>query len=203
MAVNNLGTIHSSVVNRWFEELCRIKHESLGGITMPGGLRLSHGKLLNKGGVYAFWWTGRSAILKSKKRNRFLELKGPGGEPVSLKIDDAWLGIDTNLPIPLYVGKNAANISKRIGQHLRLKERRVISTGGSARKKKAPTTTCQLRAGFDHFFPSEEDTRPLMLDNVGLSYVILDGNNNAANRFYLEDLAIGLMRPPFNVDVER
>ena len=42
-----------------------------------------------------------------------------------------------------------------------------------------------------------------MLDNIGLSYVILDGDKNAANRFYLEDLAIGLMRPPFNVDIER
>ena len=42
-----------------------------------------------------------------------------------------------------------------------------------------------------------------MLDNIGLSYVILNGDENAANRFYLEDLAIGLMRPPFNVDIER
>jgi hypothetical protein len=43
----------------------------------------------------------------------------------------------------------------------------------------------------------------LILENIGLSYVSLDGDANAANRFYLEDLAIGLMRPPFNVDIER
>jgi len=42
-----------------------------------------------------------------------------------------------------------------------------------------------------------------MLKNVGLSFVRLDGDGEAANRFYLEDMAIGLMRPPFNVDVER
>ena len=50
-----------------------------------------------------------------------------------------------------------------------------------------------------------QSARPvdLILDNVGLSYVLLDKDINAANRFYLEDLAIGLMRPPINVDVER
>ena len=42
-----------------------------------------------------------------------------------------------------------------------------------------------------------------MLDNVALSYVTLDGDEHAAHRFYLEDLAIGLMHPPFNVDIER
>jgi hypothetical protein len=31
----------------------------------------------------------------------------------------------------------------------------------------------------------------------------LTGLHDATNRFYLEDLAIGLMRPPFNVDLER
>jgi len=52
-------------------------------------------------------------------------------------------------------------------------------------------------------FPNEADSRSLILENVGLSFVILDGDPHAANRFYLEDLAIGLMRPPFNVDIER
>jgi len=52
-------------------------------------------------------------------------------------------------------------------------------------------------------FPSETDTRTLILDNVGLSFVELDGDDHAANRFYLEDLAVGLMRPPLNVDIER
>ncbi|MBU0718948.1 MAG: hypothetical protein KJ749_11920 [Planctomycetes bacterium] len=63
--------------------------------------------------------------------------------------------------------------------------------------------SCQLRAGVDHLFPTAPDTRAIVLDCVGLSYVELDGDKNAANRFYLEDLAIGLMRPPLNVDIER
>jgi hypothetical protein len=33
--------------------------------------------------------------------------------------------------------------------------------------------------------------------------VTLDGDEKAAARFYLEDLAIGLMCPILNVDVER
>jgi hypothetical protein len=50
---------------------------------------------------------------------------------------------------------------------------------------------------------SRQDTRSLVLDNIGLSWVELDGDDHAANRFYLEDLAIGLMRPILNIDVER
>jgi hypothetical protein len=42
-----------------------------------------------------------------------------------------------------------------------------------------------------------------VLDSVGISFVELHGDEHAANRFYLEDLAIGLMRPPLNVDIER
>jgi hypothetical protein len=116
-----------------------------------------------------------------------LELKGPGGLPVLLRIDDLWLGIDTELPIPLFVGGNAANLSKRIGQRLRLKEMRVFPLGGVAEKMKAPSAVCQLRAGLEYLFPHEKDARRLMLDNIGLSFVELDGKTNAVNRFYLED----------------
>ena len=48
-----------------------------------------------------------------------------------------------------------------------------------------------------------EKTRDLILDNVGLSWIVFDGDGDAANRFYLEDFAIGLMRPILNIDVER
>ncbi|MCH9003319.1 MAG: hypothetical protein IIC02_12160 [Planctomycetes bacterium] len=60
-----------------------------------------------------------------------------------------------------------------------------------------------MRAGIDHLFPDRPDTREIVLQNVGLSYVELDGDKHAANRFYLEDMAIGRMRPPLNVDIER
>jgi hypothetical protein len=119
-------------------------------------------------------------------------------------MDDAWLGLETNLPIPLYVGKTAGSLAKRVGQHLRLGSGdRMLALGEDPAKQDPPTTSCQLRAGVEHLFPQEKDSRTLILKNVGLSYVLLDGDAHAANRFYLEDLAIGLMRPPLNVDIER
>lgn len=79
----------------------------------------------------------------------------------------------------------------------------MLPRGGDAKKAQRPTTSCQLRGGVEHLFPDLEDTRTLILDNIGLSYIELSGDANAANRFYLEDLAIGLMHPPLNVDIER
>ena len=70
-------------------------------------------------------------------------------------------------------------------------------------KSKAPTTSCQLRAGYERLFRTDATPVGSILDNVGLSFVVLNGDEHARNRFYLEDLAIGLMRPPLNVDVER
>jgi len=197
------GVVHGGSLGRWFEELCRIKKTRLHEVVVPSETMLSSGKLPSKGGVYVFWWTGPISMLKTWRCSRTLELPGPGGRSVLLKMDDEWLGLSTRLPIPLYVGKNAANISKRIGQHLRLKDKRMLPLGGDGRKHPPPTTSCQLRAGIEHMFRRAGDTRTLILENVGLSYVVLHGNNHAANRFYLEDLAIGLMRPPYNVDVER
>jgi hypothetical protein len=197
------AVVHGGNLGRWFEKLCRIRYSKIRQVTASTGKMLKAGELPYKGGVYAFWWTGSRDMLKSDGCNRLLELHGPGGRPVSLRIDDEWLGLDTNLPIPLYVGKNASNLAKRIGQHLMLSKTRMLPVGGDATRAPRPTTSCQLRAGVEHLFPDETDTRTLILENVGLSFVILDGDEHAANRFYLEDLAIGLMRPPFNVDIER
>jgi hypothetical protein len=197
------ATIHGGSLGRWFEQLCRLQHPQLRAVASSGGTKLRPRVLPAQGGVYAFWWTGEPQLLTSEACNRDLELTGPGGRPVHLLIDDDWLGMSTELPIPLYVGKNSASISRRVGQHLLLGQERVLPMGGGARKAKRPTTSCQLRAGVEHMFPDESDTRSLVLENVGLSFVTLDGDDHAANRFYLEDLAIGLMRPPLNVDIER
>ncbi len=197
------ATVHGGSLGRFFEELCRLKHERLRDVVAEDGCRLKRGKLPKHGGVYAFWWSDGDKLLRSKMCNRRLDLKGPGGRRVALEIDDEWLGLSTNLPVPLYVGKSASDISKRVGQHLMLRNERILPLGGGATKAKSPTTSCQLRAGVEHLFPKEKDTRSLILDCIGFSYVELDGDKNAANRFYLEDLAVGLMRPPLNVDVER
>jgi hypothetical protein len=156
------------------------------------------------GGVYAFWWTGRRADLGSSRFNGRMHLHGPGGRTIRLEVDSEWLGLDADLPVPLYVGKNAQDLSKRIGQHLLLgTSGRVIPRQLGRQRHKPPTTSCQLRAGIEHFFLNADEPLDLILSNVGLSYVLLDGDSNGANRFYLEDLAVGLMRPPVNVDVER
>jgi len=57
--------------------------------------------------------------------------------------------------------------------------------------------------GVERIFPFEEDSHPKLLADAVLSYVALDGDEHAAHRFYLEDLAIGMMDPPFNVDIKR
>jgi hypothetical protein len=44
--------------------------------------------------------------------------------------------------------------------------------------------------------------RALILENGGISVVKLDADFNAANRFYPEDRAIGLMRPRLKADIE-
>lgn len=198
-----VAVVHGGTIGRWFEELCRIKVVPLRTACRANLSGLRPRAIPRGGGVYAFWWTGPTQLLTAESCNRLLDLPGPGGRRVLLELNDDWLGLSTALPLPLYVGKNASNVSKRVGQHLRLAARRMLPLGGGAVKQTRPTPSCQLRAGVEHLFPQEADTRSLVLDNVGLSFVELDGDGHAANRFYLEDLAVGLMRPPLNVDIER
>lgn len=197
------GVVHAGSQFRWHEELCRIQIRRFRGIAATDGRSLLPGSLPKHGGVYCFWWTGDLGRLSAPDCNRKIELHGPGGRPVSLHLDDEWLGIRTGLPIPLYVGKNADGIANRVVQHLRLQDDRVTAMFEGYKKQDRPTTTCQARAGVEHLFPQLTNTRDLVLDNVGLSWVELGGDDHAANRFYLEDLSIGLMRPILNIDVER
>ena len=195
--------VHGGTLGRWFEMLCRIEHPRLRDIVSARGTALQPRKLPAVGGVYCFWWTGDVKQLQSPECSRTIVLHGPNARPVELAFDDEWLGLHMNAPIPLYIGKTADSIVKRVGLHLTLKRERVIAVFHELRKQKRPTTSCQLRAGIDQLFQTLASTRDLVLDNVGLSYVCLDGDTHAANRFFLEDLAIGMMRPPLNIDIER
>ena len=190
------ATVHSANLGRWFEALCRIRIEFLREIVTPTEGRMKPGALPKGGGVYAFWWTGDIDLFGRAVQRAPLILKGPGGRPIPLQIDADWIGLEAGMPVPLYVGKSTG-IQSRIGQHLKLGSKGISTVGRGAKK------ACQLRAGIDRFFPDATDTRTIVLDHIGLSHVKLDGDRHAANRFYLEDLAIGLMRPPLNVDVER
>ena len=75
------GVVHGGALGRWFEELCRINHETLLEVVAPNRGRLAPGTLPKEGGVYAFWWTGSHSSLRSSRCNRRLALHGPGGRP--------------------------------------------------------------------------------------------------------------------------
>lgn len=196
------AVVHAGAQGRWHEELCRIRVRSLRQLVNGQGTALKGNSLPSKGGVYCFWWTGDMGLLRDGC-NRYVEVVGPAKRPVLLHFDDEWLGLATELPIPLYVGKTADSLAKRARGHLMLNRARLTPQFEGHRKQKRPSTSCQARAGVEHLFPSLADTRALVLDNLGLSWVELHGDEHAANRFYLENLAIGMMRPPLNIDVER
>lgn len=197
------ATVHAGTVQRWYEELCRISTPKIRSLVVGDSRALRSGSVPSAGGVYCFWWTGDLSLLRSPACNRFIDLAGPAQRRVTLHMDDEWLGIGAGLPIPLYVGKAADSLAKRVKQHLRLTDVRTTPVFEGSRKQPRPTTSCQVRAGVEHLFPAMEDTRDLVLDNLGLSFVVLSGDEHAANRFYLEDFAIGLSRPILNIDIER
>jgi len=62
-----VGVVQGGSLGRWFEELCRIKHQQLRDIVIPGGQRVRSRTVPSEGGVYAFWWTGDTALLRSPR----------------------------------------------------------------------------------------------------------------------------------------
>jgi len=99
----------------------------------------------------------------------------------------------------VYVGK-ASDLAKRIGLHLKLKTSRTVAPGAVNGVCERMTTSCQVRDRLDRLFPNLPDTRSLALDNLALSYARIEA---FVERFFLEDLAVGMLRPIFNVDSER
>ena len=196
------ATFHLSSFSRYFAKICRIRHEKLRVLAHPSGRKLLPKALPATGAVYCFWWTGEHALLMADNCNRELCFKGPSGRRISICMDDAWLGLDSTEAIPLYVGKTG-DLNARMRQHLYLGKARAIPAHHDGHKIKAPTTSCQVRAGIDYLFPRLEDSRDILLDNVGISWVALHGDTHVVNRFYLENFAIGQLHPPFNMDVER
>lgn len=194
--------LESSMLEDWLENLKTVTFETLANLVVPNRTSLIANKLPRLGGVYAFWWTGDIDLLRNQSNRKWLKY-GPGGRPVLIDIDDVWLGLTRGPPFPLYVGKTADSLVKRVGQHLRLKTPRISKPGKRLPDYRPPTTSCQLRDGIEQLFPLAPDSRTIMLENVGLSFVELHSDLHSVNRFYLEDLAIGSLRPPLNVDIER
>lgn len=190
-------------MNRLLRELARIREH-----TIPNRRnRLDWSRATSGrpefGGVYAFWWSGSPRSFLRAMGNRTLHFHGPGGAQLSWTLTLRDLKVGSNGLIPLYVGKNSSDIAWRIGLHLKLKTPRTIAAGAVGRVCRRMTTSCQVRDRLDRLFPQFPDTRPLTLQNLALSYVRLDGKRGFIRRFFLEDLAIGLLRPVFNVDSER
>jgi hypothetical protein len=150
-------------------------------------------------GVYAFWWMGcRDQLMQA---NRHIVLRGPGGTLVDVSYHDWW---PSDAPYPcLYVGK-ATNLKRRFGQHLLRdtvgRAHQVLS--GNA-KAKPRTTSCQLRFGIEHVFPTELAPLALIQKAVGFSFCDEFSENAIAERFFAEDRLVGYLRPWFNIDSER
>ena len=70
------ATVSGGSLGRWFEQLCRIRHQRLRPIVTDSNEGLRPNQLPRHGGVYAFWWTGNQDLLG--QRNRDLVLYGPG-----------------------------------------------------------------------------------------------------------------------------
>lgn len=154
------------------------------------------------GGVYAFWWRRGAQNFYDLLQNKSLHFPGPHGISLELKITLDSLEVAQNGLLPLYVGK-ATDIAKRVGLHVKLKTRRTVEADAVNGICKRMTTSCQVRDRLDRLFPNYPDTRTLALDNLALSYVRLDGPGSFVERFFFEDLAVGILRPIFNVDSER
>jgi hypothetical protein len=151
-------------------------------------------------GVYAFWWRRGARQFFHSIRNRTLHFTGPGGVPHDLPVTMSLLLTAPNGYLPLYVGKTAGSIARRVGQHLMLGTERTVKRADAYLVSARRTTTNQVRDRLDRLFPEEPDTRPMALENLMLSYVEL---TEFYDRFFLENLAVGTLRPLFNVDSER
>lgn len=150
-------------------------------------------------GVYTFWWIGRKEELLSS--NRHIVLKGPGERPVDVTYGDWW---PEELLYPcLYIGKST-NIKKRFSLHIKRgsPERLHVPLVGNTKAKPA-TTSCQLRFGIEHVFPSEANPLSIIYAKVGFSFNANFPENAVAERFFEENKLVGLWRPWFNIDSER
>lgn len=155
----------------------------------------------------------------------YKQLEGPlmGKSPVPYPLEGY---------VCLYVGKTAkeGGIDSRIGQHVckntfthedylhyppsknaPSEQHAYQKTGPDFFKKR--NTVSQFRAGMEYLFRNEpevarEDGKACsyaykrMMDSIYVSWVD-DKNLTFRDRFYLEDLAIGLFHPWFNLDSER
>jgi hypothetical protein len=155
------------------------------------------------GGIYVFWWRSNAEHFFHSLQNRTLHFHGPNGRALKWEIKLDSLHTAENSLLPLYVGKTTSDIAKRVGLRLKLKTPRTVPGNTVNGICKRMTTSCRVRDRLDRLFPNFQDTRQLVLENLALNYVELQGTGAFVERFFLEDLAVGMLMPIFNVDSER
>jgi hypothetical protein len=174
-------------------------------------------------GLYALWWVDDFELLKGLNRAVIYQGKKVSSEDSENCIEkehssyrkekQTWdWGLEGPEPTCLYVGKST-NLKKRLGLHFMsgvdkwynhpIKNPKP-SIDGMLLKH---TTSCQMRAGIEHLFKDiknsktgDEYTLKEKLKNLRISCI---KESCFKERFYLEDLAIGYLRPWFNLDSER
>jgi hypothetical protein len=186
--------------------------------------------LIHVPGIYAFWWKNNSDedrnLLSSLNREVFI--KGKREKQLTKEIPPVHqihkVSWNWNLEqdyVCLYVGKSS-NIATRIQLHLGSRHNHdwYLKSGVGIYKEKRATkhndgfllkwdTACQFRAGMEHLLKTE--VVKLRFEDVLQSRIYFshftdfgdDSHKAMTERFYAEDLAIGVLRPWFNVDSER
>lgn len=169
--------------------------------------------LAKKAGIYAFWWVGDSNLLKREINEHRYKLKGPANrkELIPVKICEDWIQAATREErICLYVGKTT-NLNQRISGHLRNTVKDIWTDKNGKNRtaepfsfEKKPNTVSQLRIGLERVFQAH--SLSYIKKNIAISWLELEDDeneNNAVNRFYIEDKMVADLFPIFNVDVER
>ena len=162
-------------------------------------------ELKKKGGIYAFWWIGEKNELTEALISCDYKLKGKQSEKelIPVKFTKEWINIASieKTGICLYIGKST-DITGRISKHIKLGTENIWEKINIAKNSGVkPNTESQLRIGLERVF--NKSILNGLINNIGVSWIILDEYKNGINRFYLEDYFIGKYFPLFNIDIER
>lgn len=160
-------------------------------------------KIPEVGGIYLFWWSGEKDLFLQniKTHKHLIKGKQTEEEKVDIRFTEQWIEMATfSDKICLYVGKTT-NLKQRISSHIKPKTQNIWGDTqfDSGRK---PNTTSQMRIGVEKIFKNKAGLE-IILSNVSVSYLELDGIKHCVNRFYLEDLSVGTYFPLLNIDIER
>lgn len=155
-----------------------------------------------RGAVYAIWWNGPPQSLMSVAHNTLLPFQGPNGHRFFLDFYEMF-NESVRGYCPLYVGKTSGRLATRLGQHMMMGSTRAVERDKILQFGKRRRTSNQLRDRLDRLLSTVTDTRALVAERIRFSFVDLPGPEHIAIRFFLEDLAIGHLSPPFNLDSER